>query len=63
MKKVKVETVELTKKVYIVEVEDDGLDEWACDTVVMGEEEPVSSEYLDFAIFGYSRLPDAKEDV
>lgn len=58
MKKIQVETVELTKKVYIVEVEDDGDDAWACDSVVMQEVEPVSSEYLDFAIFGYRRLED-----
>jgi len=58
MKKIKVETVELTKKVYIVEVADDGEDVWACDSVVCGDVDPVSSEYLDFAIFGYQRLPD-----
>ena len=56
MKKIQVETVELTKKVYIVEVEDDGEDAWACDSVVCGDVDPVSSEYLDFAIFGYRRL-------
>ena len=56
MKKIQVETVELTKKVYIVEVEDDGDDAWACDSVVMQEVEPVSSEYLDFAIFGYKKV-------
>lgn len=56
MKKIQVETVELTKKVYIVEIEDDGDDAWACDSVVMQEVEPVSSEYLDFAIFGYKKV-------
>ena len=58
MKKILVETVELTKKQYIVEVEDDGEDVWACDSVVCGDAEPASSEYLDFTIFGYRRLED-----
>lgn len=62
MKKIQVETVELTKKVYIVEVEDDGEDVWACDTVVCNEVEPVSSVYLDFAIFGYRRIDNESED-
>lgn len=56
MKKIKVETVELTKKVYIVEMEDDSEDAWACDSVVMREVEPFSSEYLDFTIFGYQKI-------
>ena len=56
MKRIKVETVELTKKVYIVEVDDDGEDVWACDSVVMREVEPVSSEFLDFTIYGHSRI-------
>jgi hypothetical protein len=56
--KVRVETVELTKKVYIVDVADDGEEVWACDSVVCGDVEPNSSEYLDFAIFGYKRLKD-----
>jgi len=56
MKKIKVETVELTKKVYIVEVDENGEDAWACDSVVMGEVEPTSSEFLDFTIFGYNRV-------
>ena len=56
--KVKVETVELTKKVYIVDVDDNGDPKWACDSVVCGDVDPVSSEYLDFAIFGYQRLTD-----
>lgn len=58
MKKILVETVELTKKQYIVEVEDDGPDVWACDDVVAGDAEPISSEYLDFSIFGYRRIDD-----
>ena len=41
---------------YIVEVADDGDDEWACDSVVCGDVDPVSSEFLDFTIFGYSRI-------
>ena len=56
MKKIKVETVELTKKVYIVEVEDNGEDVWACDSVICGDVEPTSSEFLDFTIFGYHKL-------
>ena len=56
MKKIKVETVELTKKVYIVEVDEHGDDSWACDSVVMGDVEPASSEFLDFTIFGYQKI-------
>jgi len=56
MKKVKVETIYLTKKTYIVDVEDDGEDVWACDSVVMKEVEPVSSEYLDETIFSYKKV-------
>lgn len=56
MKKILVETVELTKKQYIVEVQDDGPDVWACDDVVAGIAEPITSEYLDFTIFGYRRV-------
>jgi hypothetical protein len=56
--KVKVQTVELVKKTYIVELEDNAEPSWACDSVVMGEVEPVSSEYLDFVIFDHYEIKD-----
>ena len=59
--KVKVETVELTKKVYIVDVDDGGNPKWACDSVVCGDVDPVSSEYLDFTIFGHHVLENADD--
>jgi hypothetical protein len=54
--KIKVQTVELIKKIYIVELNDGDEPQWACDTVVMGEVEPVSSEFLDFSIFDYQEI-------
>ncbi len=51
--KVNVETVELVKKVYVVEVKDDGEPIWACDSVVCGDVSPISSERLDETIYRY----------
>ena len=54
MKKVRVETVQLTKKVYFVEIEDGSPAVWACDDVVCKDIEPFSVEVIDETIFGYS---------
>tara|TARA_R110001606_G_scaffold379733_1_gene539916 strand:+ start:921 stop:1091 length:171 start_codon:yes stop_codon:yes gene_type:complete len=51
--KVRVETVELTKKVYFVEIEDGSPAVWACDDVVCKDVEPFSVEVMDETIFGY----------
>jgi hypothetical protein len=52
--KVRVETVELTKKVYFVELKDGSPAVWACDDIVCKDVDPFSVEIIDETIFGYS---------